>query len=267
MRRETGVLATSAVDRHGERFSEGALQSMVDQVNSRWVSVGVEHDPRHPPAGRVVAARLVRRSDEVLVEGEFELFEEGDVIPLSQERADFDNDRPRGFGVAFDRSYREPGDRADIDELAKLLRGSAEEEFKKSVEHVSILTVLALFALHEFAGGFLQKFGTDAYDALKAALKRLVSRRKARERLLVFRVAFEKDGVPGVANVILTNPTPNEIESFLSEGVAQLPASLDSDFASELGTRVVTYDYRDRTLQLRFGVRRDGVPLFPKTRR
>src|SRR5216684_6190010 len=132
MRRVTGVLATSAVDRHGERLSEGALQSMVEQVNSRWVTVGVEHDPRLPPAGRVVTARLVRRPDEIAVEGVYDLFEEGDVIPLSTERADFDNDRPDEFGVPSDRSYREPGDRADIDELARLLGGRAKEEMKKS---------------------------------------------------------------------------------------------------------------------------------------
>ncbi len=268
MKRSIGVLASAAIDRHGEQFADSALKMMVDQVNSRWIPVGIEHDPRIPPVGRVVAARLVRRAGEAVVEGEIETFEQGDVIPLSVDRNEPDIDRynPGEFGVRCDRGYKAPADRAEVDELAKLLGTRVIEEHKKSLEPITVLTIAGGFVLSQLAGGFLQELGSDAYDAVKAKLKSLFSRPKpnGQERLLVFRVAFEKNGVAATADVILSDPSPDDIDGFLSEGVSQLAASLDRYFAAEHGMRELTYEYRDRELQLRFAVRRDAVPLFPK---
>src|SRR5207245_5749517 len=101
MRRATGVVATSAVDADDDQLSERSLQALVDQVNDGWMPVVLEHDPRNPPVGRVVAAKLVRRQDESFaVEGEFELFENGDEIPLSENRKE--PDLERDFAVMFD---------------------------------------------------------------------------------------------------------------------------------------------------------------------
>ncbi len=263
MRRATGVVATSAVDADGDQLTEQSLRALVDQMNDGWMPVVLEHDPRNPPVGRVVAAKLVRRPDESFaVESEFELFENGDEIPLSEDRKEPDVER--NFAVMFDRSYKDRADRANVEELAKILGGRVKQEFNKSVEQISVLTVFGLWAISQLAGGFLQKLGADGFDAFKAVLKRIFSKAKGGEQLLLFKFAFEQDGVSGVATVILTNPMPADIDAVLSDGLAQLSAFLAKDFVGELGMREITYEYRDRTLQFSFAVRRDAVPLTPK---
>jgi hypothetical protein len=260
MKQMTAVLATSALDADGDQLSEQSLQGLVDQMNDSWMPVTLEHDPRRPPVGRVVSAKLVHRPDELLaVEGELELFEVGDEVLLSEDRKE--SDIERDFAVMFDRSYGDPADRADVEELAKILGGRLKQEFKKSVDPISVLTVFGLWAISQFAGGFVQKLGADGAEAFKAVLKRIFTKAKAGERLLQFKFAFERDGVSGVATVILTDPKPEEIDALLSDGLAQLSASLARDFDGELGIRQVTYKYRDRTLEFSFALRRDAVPV------
>lgn len=264
MKTMTGTLVTSAIDRHGDCLTEGALQGMVEQINSRWITVGVEHDPRIAPIGRIRAAKLVHRDGEVAVEGEMELFEPGDRVPLASDRAEREIHRyePGEMVVQYDRTYRTPEGTADVAELTKILGARAVEESKKALDPVSVLTIGVGF----FAAGFLKKLGEDAYGALKEKLQAIFSKAESQshDRFLSFRFMFEKDGVNGVAEVILTNPSPEEIDSFLSDGLAQLSESIQSAFDPGLGMRELTYEYRERTLQLQFAVRLDAVPLFPK---
>jgi hypothetical protein len=263
MKITTAILATSAIDRHGECLSEGALQGMVDQINTRWITVGIEHDPRIAPVGRIRGANLVRREGEIAVEGKIELYEPGDKIPLDVSRGEREIDRyePGEVVVQYDRTYRTPEGGADVAELAKLLNARAVEESKKAFDPVSVL----LIGLKLFAAGFLKKFGEDTYSALKERLKASFSRAKpqSQDRLLIFRCTFEKEGVSGVAEVILTNPSSEEIDSFLSGGLAQLSNSIQSTFDPTLGMRELNYEYRNGNLELKFAVRLDGVPLFP----
>ena len=79
MKKIKGIYATSNVDNHGKAFSVEALKMLVEQINNSYMPMGVEHDPRIPPIGRIISAKLIKRDDgSYAVEGISEIFEEGD---------------------------------------------------------------------------------------------------------------------------------------------------------------------------------------------
>ena len=56
-------MATTHVDRHGERLTRSALESLVRQLRANYIPIGFEHDPRFPPLGRMIDATVVELPD------------------------------------------------------------------------------------------------------------------------------------------------------------------------------------------------------------
>jgi hypothetical protein len=192
-----GTLMTTHVDRHGDRMMLSALESALEQIHRTFVPLGVEHDPRIPPQGRLVRASIRKLEDgEYALDGEFELFEPQERVPLGPD----DRQIPiRRFGdgemhVEFDRLLRSELDQQDIKDIATLFRTEPTEEVKKSVDPLAILTVGGAFVLGGIAAGVLSRIGEDAYEALKGKIKAFFERRnKAPEETLLH--FFYGDGV------------------------------------------------------------------------
>jgi len=82
-------MITSHVDKHSEKMALSALEDLVDLVNKQYTPMGIEHDPRIPPVGRVLSAHIEELEDgEFAVDGIAEVFEEGELLlrPPLQER-------------------------------------------------------------------------------------------------------------------------------------------------------------------------------------
>ncbi len=76
MKYSSGILATTHIDQQNEEISLSALESMVEQSNSYYIPITVEHDPRNPPLGRTKSTRIKKLEDgEYAIEGIFEMFE------------------------------------------------------------------------------------------------------------------------------------------------------------------------------------------------
>ena len=83
MKYSSGILATTHIDQQNEEISLSALESMVEQSNSYYIPITVEHDPRNPPLGRTKSTRIKKLEDgEYAIEGIFEMFESGEEIQL-----------------------------------------------------------------------------------------------------------------------------------------------------------------------------------------
>src|SRR5689334_10627051 len=79
----SAVLVTTHVDKHNEAFALSALKGIAEQLNRSYLPVGVEHDPRIPPIGRVISGEVREREDgEFEIFGQIEIFEAGDQIGL-----------------------------------------------------------------------------------------------------------------------------------------------------------------------------------------
>lgn len=182
MRTIQEVIATTHVDRQFEKLALSALEGMVEQVQREYIPMLIGHDPRIPPKGRLVSAKIEELEDgEYAVKGIIELFEPGEEIPLLEDTRQMvmKEPPPDSFEILFDRTYSSPEDQALLDRLALTLAGTKHENLEKGLETLSVLAIVGVFVAGNFFGGFLQKAGANSWDAIKAKLRQLASRKRA----------------------------------------------------------------------------------------
>ena len=241
---------------------------LVDQINRSYIPIGIEHDPRIPPQGRVVSARLSVLDDGAnAVETEMELFEPGDSIPLDNSLREIpvrDYD-PNKLEISYDKNYRDQESQLLIQDIADLLGTSPQEEAKKSLDPLSVLTIAGAFLLGGIAAGFLNKLGADVWDTLKTKTKQLIDkkREKVKDNLLLFEFSVPVAEQLIAARVILTNPSGEDIEDFFENGLRDLDEILVRYVDLNIGLKVIVFESSEGKLRVLFGVRKDAVPLFP----
>src|SRR5690606_31908993 len=116
------------------------------------IPMGVEHDPRIPPLGRMLHTDVEKLEDgEYALIGTAELFE-GDVSNIADtgDRVMVVRDvKGDSLELTYDRNFRGDEDQQTIQQLAEVLKCSEppDEEIKKSLEPIAILTIAGKFAL------------------------------------------------------------------------------------------------------------------------
>ena len=224
MKRIEAVVSTTRLDSHGERMSHEALDSLVDSITHSFIPIGIEHDPRIPPQGRI-ASGFVRKAPD----GEYEavvimeVFDDNDELSESNDPREIVTPAHRtdGLTISYDWTHRHEEDQQDIAEIAAILGNEPIYDVKKAVEPISIITVAGAFVLGGIAAGFFGQIGVDAWTFIKEKLARLFARKERRkgEQLLVFSALVEAEGRKVEVEIILNNPTPEHIEQFLSTGL------------------------------------------------
>lgn len=221
LRLET-VVASSHLDKHNDQISLDALKDLVEQINGGYLPMGVEHDPRIPPVGRLVSARLEHLADgEYQVLGMAEIFQPNDTAQLSDDKkrmniAVVSAEQPV---VEYDLSYDQPEDITIIDEIAALIGAKTEWQIKKALEPLSVLSL----AVNYFAAGFLGKMGEDAWDALKNRLLALFARKRAENRdyLMILKITYQEEDRYLEVQTIVTNPSECDL-AFLRKRSSQI---------------------------------------------
>jgi hypothetical protein len=257
-------MITTHVDKHNESISVDALDDFVRLVNQQYIPVGVEHDPRIPPIGRVLSANIEKLPDgEFAVDGIVEMFQgkeiefkdDGREIPLEL--------AGEVITISPDRSYRHLGDAKLVQEISELVKGKVKQQLKKSQEPISILIIAATFIAGGIAQGLLSKIGEDVWDIFKTKLNDLVNSKKRAEkdRLLIFEFTVDAENNPLCLETILTNPSESDINKFFREGLKQLDEQTNRFFKHRHYLRKVVFEYKNNKLTVAFGLRKDGVPL------
>ena len=184
------ILATTHPDLHSERMTIDALETLVQSVNSSYIPVGIQHDPRIAPVGRVASASIRKLDDgEYAVEGLIEVFEPGDKFELVENQRTLVTEKYESgrLEIEYDRNFRDTEDQLLIEKIAGLFGTRPKENVKKSLDPITVLAIGGAFILGGVAQGFLSKLGEDAYEVLKQGLKKLFARKKVGEdeKLLV----------------------------------------------------------------------------------
>lgn len=151
----------------------------------------------------------------------------------------------------------------DIRKLSQLLGTKPTESVKKSIEPLSILQLTAAFVAGGVAAGFLGKLGSDAADVLKSKIKDLMNRKKNLGSDRVFRLVIqvENDSHSIDVDVFVNNPTDKDIDGLLECGLSEIDRQVPRLMSVSTQLSKLTFEYENGNLELKFGVRKDCVPL------
>jgi hypothetical protein len=263
------IVATTHIDKHNDRLTLTALEGMAEQIEQEYLPLFHEHDPRIPPHGRVISAKIEELEDgEYALKCQIQLFEPGDEIRLSEDGREIPlmDASSNKFDIVYDYSYGEGEDQKELDDLVTLIDGNKREYGKKGLEPISVLIIASSFILGNFALGFLQKMGADTWDQFKSILKRLARRKRSKglEYIFQFQFVISLNGKAVSIEVNITNPNDADIDRFLKTGIPQLDKVLPRDLTENTSLRKVVYNYSAGKLLLSYAIRKDAVPLLPK---
>jgi hypothetical protein len=265
-------ISTTKVDLHNECMDLSALECMVEQANKDYIPVGIEHDPRHAPGGRIRKAWLEELGvGDYGVMAEIEYFESGDSIPFedSGRRMPIHEYRDGKIHLEVDRSYDNEPARQVISELKHSVDLVLEYEDKKAIEPISILGIgIGAFLLGEIASGFLNKIGSDAWDLLKRHLGRLLEARKVPSSgyLVSLRFTVDVEDHPVEIQVLLESADIRDVATFFERELPQLDALARKYVTVRPRVRALVVDRTAKGLAVRYAIREDAVPLFPVER-
>jgi hypothetical protein len=265
MKTLNATLVTTHVDLDNERMAVQGLESFAASFNKNYLPFTREHDIRKFPIGRVVSATVVPLDNgEFAVKGVIEVFEEADtpsVLSGDGRKVRTDTENIATFKVAYDRSYETPEGRQLLAALARLSPESGSvAQIKKSVDYVSVLTIIVSTAVGLVAKAFLEKLGQDAYAALKKILAdHFTSRKQSQERVLDFQFTTTWQEQIVEVHVVLTNPTQDDFRTLFASGFKDVDAFLSKCYGDDLARFV--FEYKEGRLECLYILRGDCVPL------
>ncbi|MFG3817211.1 hypothetical protein [Limnothrix redekei] len=264
------VMARSGIIDHVLITPEVIVES-AKQYNQEYIPLTSEHDIRTPPIGRVVSAEVVVLDDGThVLQGEAEIFEESDYLDSMPQDGKFIKIRPEEANkfLAFGNQSFEKDE--DITDLYRELRELGDHDLNRvyreySVEPLSLLIIgFGIFALQGISNGFFSKLGEDLYEQLKLKLKNIFEKKslKKTENLLQFNFFVNSySGRTVEINVIITNPTQDDIDGFFKYVPKMLDVMLPSLPIDDLDVCRVVLSYEFTQLKLLYLLRLDGVPL------
>jgi len=124
------IISSTKLDKHNERMTKDVLETMAKDVNKYYIPVGIEHDPRIAPVGRVISAEVFKGEDgEYYLKGIIENFAENFEIKSDSEKTmridNFSND---GLELHYDRSYKDDLDL--LNEINLTINSSVKPQFQ-----------------------------------------------------------------------------------------------------------------------------------------
>ena len=227
MRRNRVTMATTHLDRHNERLTLTALGSMREHARNSFLPCTVNHDPRTAPIGRVIDAEITDLPDgEYALEAEIEVFESGQLPPFRTDRSMHLRELPGdSLVLTIDRSFSRSEYQDAVGAIAEEFGTPVQFEAKKALEPIAVFTIsVGGLAVASFTKAFFSRLGEHAADLVRRKLKEIFSSRQKCDEpsLLRFEFEFEHEGVSRRAEVILTGPSGEDIDSFLKDGLERL---------------------------------------------
>lgn len=260
-------LATTHLDKHNDRLLKSALIGIIEQIKNNSIPYWINHDPRIPPQGRFIKADLI-----LLDDGEYAV----DCIVETFDKNKYhlnDNDNKQmplrkynkgELKIIMDNTFKDEKSKQYINDLKEILKKSSiEKDVKKSLDAISILKIGGEFALGAIMAGFLKEIGVDAYKSLKSKLIEIYnkSQKNQQEKLFIFDTTISNDNQCINVEIIITNPTVEDIQQFFDEGIKQLDQILPRHFEENKGFSQIVFEYKAKCLEIKFAVLKNEFPI------
>ena len=265
MKTYRATFTTTDRDSRGEKLTVYDLESMATSYNQNYVVLTRDHDPRLPPLGRISSAEVVRQANgEHALDGEIEVWEcndtpssivgDGRSIPILKTPE-------HAFEVQYDTPALEHFGGQFLLELAQIANVDATPVYnlKRAVDPLMVLVIAAGAVAAKIAGGFFGALGKDLYDGLKSKL-RSTKRSSGSEYLLVLRMATESEAGLVQVDIIVQNPSPEDVDWLFTTGLLQAEEVVKDELGRYVGARRIVVEARERNIELLYWLRADGVP-------
>ena len=168
------------------------------------------------------------------------------------------------ISLEYDFNSRNPEDLSIFKDLKHRSGISSHYIAKKALQPLSVISIIAgTYVLGEISKGLLSKLAGDCYEFLKSTLKRLFEKRKdgESEKLLCLEVAATCNGEKFVLEIIVTNPTNQDIDDLLGRHLANIDQTIAKHFINGIGLRKLVYEVQNGELKMQFAIRKDCFPL------
>ena len=261
----SGILATTETDSHGEKLSLKNLETMVSQINRNILLINDEHDPRNPPNGRILSAKIVpAENNEFNVEFVGEIFELSSITYSDIGNREIVQRKivPDKFTIISDRGFENTEDQQLVNDLCNILRTDSKKfNLKKALDPITILYIAGAFVIGNIANGFIGAIGTDAYNALKQKLKEIAEKKKKEKFkfLLDFNFYTHINDKLIDIEIILSNPYDSEINSFLDDDIILIDQMVMDIFDKNCNIRKIVFEYAERKFTLKYVVDNKGI--------
>ena len=258
-------IAATTVDRHGDRFTVGALRGMVDQVRDRYLPVIWDHDIRYVPLGRVVDANVIPlEGGEFALETVSEYWTSGDnpeSVGGDGRRLALDVREVDGFETGYDRGFaKDPEAMALIEQIARLGRQDRANRYeKKALEPVATLVISAgIFAVGAIAAGFLGEIGADGYRQLKGHLRALFQDRIA---ILDFNFGLRTKYGDTEVHVVVDPPARDAIDGVFEAEFSELDLLVEDVIDRYADVAKIVAFWKDGSMTIGYVQRSDAFPV------
>ncbi|MCX6699517.1 MAG: hypothetical protein NTV68_06270 [Methanomicrobiales archaeon] len=239
------------------------------------IPVYAVHDPRQPPIGRVVSGVIVALEDgEYALDAGIELFGP-DFVPeggTSVDRRVALLNKPRGkFGIWCDMRSITPEKTGALREIGEILgthicSGSGNGILQ---EEPFILTIgIGTLPFGYIAGTLSRRLTAEKIHLLTGTLTRMYTApgEDQPDSLLIFDLDVpDRQQRSLLIEVVLTNPSGKDIESFFSGGFDELDRILPPFYLSRLHPKKIVLSYRDGRFRVLYAIQEQGIPMIPRS--
>ena len=257
-------MATTHLDRHGDRLAPEALEGMAKQIAEAYVPALNEHDIR-VPLGRVTSAQVVELPDgELALEAECEYWEQSDT--LQSARGDgrlmrLQLPEPETFSIGYDRVAFDEEDIADLRKIAQLVGEEPRSVGKKAAEPVATLVIAAgAFVAGSIASGFFSRLGGDLYEGLKNRLQKFI-RRQRKTMVVDFHFTALVEPRRLEVHIVAEEPTAEDIAALFDANFGGVDALVLEALQIEPQAARVVLEWSGRALSRVVTLREDAFPV------
>ena len=244
----------------------------IDQV---IIPVYSAHDPRQPPIGRVVSGVIRGLEDgEFALDASVELFGP-DFIPKSGTSGDkrvVIVNRPQGmFGVWCNMISVTPEKTGHLREISEILGTAVSYRSSTGMlpEELPILIIgVGLLPFGYIADTVSRRLGLEKVHRLTAKLTRIYMTQgeNRSDSLLIYDLdVTDRQQRSLLIEVILTNPSGKDIESFFSGGLGELDRISPPFYLSRLHPKKIVMNYSDGRFRVLYAIQEQGIPLIPRS--
>jgi hypothetical protein len=275
MTRRSVRIATTHVFPDHQAVTLDDLKQHLETVDHMIIPVYSVHDPRQPPIGRVVSGVIVGLDDgEYALDVNVELFDP-DFVPMpgaSKDKRVAMVNKPHGkFGIWCDMSSTTPEKTEILRGISKILETRISSRSGTGIlpEDLSIIIIgIVMLPFGYIADTFSRRLSWEKIHLLTGKLILMYSTpvENPPDSLLIFDLdVTDRQQRSLLIEVIMTNPSGSDIETFFSGGLGELDRILPPFYLSRLHPKKIVMNYSDGRFRVLYAIQEQGIPMIPRS--